>query len=36
MTDHPSIYEAPRIDERVTIDAPLVLTVGSGNQDGQQ
>jgi hypothetical protein len=27
-------YEAPRIDERIKIDAPLVLAV-SGNQDGQ-
>ena len=36
MTDHTSIYEAPRIDERVTIDDPLVLTVGSGNLDGKQ
>lgn len=27
-------YEAPRIEERVAIDAPLVLTVASNNIDG--
>jgi hypothetical protein len=27
-------YEAPRIDERIKIDTPLVLAV-SGNLDGQ-
>jgi len=28
-------YEAPRIDERIKIDTPLVLTAVSGNLDGQ-
>ena len=38
MTDPTSTrsYEAPGIDERIKIDAPLVLIAASGNLDGQQ